>query len=165
MAGVRPGLLLLEEPPQPVPAHCHRIKGLMLWRRERDSNPRYPCGYTGFRDRRLQPLGHLSAYLYLWVRGPLRPAHPFPDFSCPGPAASGWGALSAAISSSLTNRRPAAKFPPLSGPSYFRVHKFPLTQGMSPWASRRAKSRTQGAGWISENGIRALFILRLLKNS
>ena len=25
-----------------------------------DSNPRYPCGYTGFRDRRLQPLGHLS---------------------------------------------------------------------------------------------------------
>jgi CheY-like chemotaxis protein len=25
-----------------------------------DSNPRYPCGYTGFRDRLLQPLGHLS---------------------------------------------------------------------------------------------------------
>ena len=23
-------------------------------------NPRYPCGYTGFRDRLLQPLGHLS---------------------------------------------------------------------------------------------------------
>src|SRR5439155_19568526 len=22
-----------------------------------DSNPRYPCGYTGFRDRLLQPLG------------------------------------------------------------------------------------------------------------
>src|SRR5690348_18363705 len=26
----------------------------------RDSNPRYPYGHTGFRDRRLQPLGHLS---------------------------------------------------------------------------------------------------------
>jgi hypothetical protein len=25
-----------------------------------DSNPRYPYGYTGFRDRLLQPLGHLS---------------------------------------------------------------------------------------------------------
>ena len=37
--------------------------GLMLylnWRREWDSNPRYPHEYTGFRDRRLRPLGHLS---------------------------------------------------------------------------------------------------------
>lgn len=25
-----------------------------------DSNPRYGCPYTGFRDRLLQPLGHLS---------------------------------------------------------------------------------------------------------
>ncbi len=25
------------------------------WRRGWDSNPRYPCGYNGFRDRRLQP--------------------------------------------------------------------------------------------------------------
>jgi hypothetical protein len=25
-----------------------------------DSNPRYRCRYTGFRDRLLQPLGHLS---------------------------------------------------------------------------------------------------------
>jgi hypothetical protein len=30
------------------------------WRRERDSNPRYPSGYSGFQDRRLKPLGHLS---------------------------------------------------------------------------------------------------------
>src|SRR5881397_1545143 len=32
-------------------------------RRERtgwDSNPRYPCGHTGFRDRPFQPLTHLS---------------------------------------------------------------------------------------------------------
>ena len=28
----------------------------------RDSNPRYRCRYTGFRDRLLQPLGHLSWY-------------------------------------------------------------------------------------------------------
>ena len=30
------------------------------WRRERDSNPRYPFGYNGFQDRRHQPLGHPS---------------------------------------------------------------------------------------------------------
>ena len=29
-------------------------------RRGRDSNPRYPCGYTGFRDRPIRPLWHLS---------------------------------------------------------------------------------------------------------
>src|SRR5688500_3251657 len=32
-----------------------------VWRRERDSNPRYPFGYNGFQDRRHQPLGHPSA--------------------------------------------------------------------------------------------------------
>jgi hypothetical protein len=32
-----------------------------IWRRERDSNPRYPLRYTRFRGARLQPLGHLSA--------------------------------------------------------------------------------------------------------
>jgi hypothetical protein len=32
-----------------------------LWRRGRDSNPRYPFGYAGFQDRSHQPLGHLSA--------------------------------------------------------------------------------------------------------
>jgi hypothetical protein len=31
------------------------------WRRERDSNPRYPFGYNGFQDRRFQPLTHPSA--------------------------------------------------------------------------------------------------------
>ncbi len=30
------------------------------WRRERDSNPRYPSGYSGFQDHRHRPLGHLS---------------------------------------------------------------------------------------------------------
>ena len=34
----------------------------------RDSNPRNPCGFTGFRDRLLQPLGHLSQ-----PRVPLQP--------------------------------------------------------------------------------------------
>ena len=33
---------------------------MYIWRRERDSNPRYADAYTGFRDRRLQPLSHLS---------------------------------------------------------------------------------------------------------
>jgi hypothetical protein len=33
-----------------------------VWRRGRDSNPRYPFGYAGFQDRSHQPLGHLSAY-------------------------------------------------------------------------------------------------------
>ena len=32
-----------------------------LWRRERDSNPRYPFGHNGFQDRRFQPLTHPSA--------------------------------------------------------------------------------------------------------
>src|SRR5215831_4988291 len=31
------------------------------WRRGRDSNPRNPCGFNGFRDRPIQPLSHLSA--------------------------------------------------------------------------------------------------------
>ena len=30
------------------------------WRRERDSNPRYPFGYSGFQDRLFQPLTHPS---------------------------------------------------------------------------------------------------------
>ena len=32
-----------------------------VWRRERDSNPRYPSGYIGFQDRLFQPLTHPSA--------------------------------------------------------------------------------------------------------
>jgi hypothetical protein len=31
------------------------------WRRERDSNPRYPFRHNGFQDRRYQPLTHPSA--------------------------------------------------------------------------------------------------------
>src|SRR5579859_5728857 len=34
-----------------------------LKRTGRDSNPRYPYGHAGFRDRSLQPLGHLSKLL------------------------------------------------------------------------------------------------------
>ena len=30
------------------------------WRRERDSNPRYPFGYSGFQDRPFRPLTHPS---------------------------------------------------------------------------------------------------------
>src|SRR5213596_3350562 len=37
------------------------VVGILGWRRERDSNPRYPFGYNGFQDRRHQPLGHPSA--------------------------------------------------------------------------------------------------------
>ena len=33
----------------------------MQWRRERDSNPRYPFRHNGFQDRRYQPLTHPSA--------------------------------------------------------------------------------------------------------
>src|ERR1700730_14805282 len=33
-----------------------------IWRRGRDSNPRYPFRYAGFQDRCHQPLGHLSGY-------------------------------------------------------------------------------------------------------
>jgi hypothetical protein len=35
---------------------------IMCWRRRRDSNPRYAFGaYNGLANRRLQPLGHVSA--------------------------------------------------------------------------------------------------------
>jgi hypothetical protein len=32
-----------------------------VWRRGRDSNPWKPSDFSGFQDRRLKPLGHLSA--------------------------------------------------------------------------------------------------------
>jgi hypothetical protein len=56
------------------------LRIVICWRQKRtgwDSNPRYPYGYTGFRDRLLQPLGHLSWYelnqvsarsLHRWLR-------------------------------------------------------------------------------------------------
>ena len=34
---------------------------LKVWRRERDSNPRYPFRYSGFQDRLIKPLSHPSA--------------------------------------------------------------------------------------------------------
>ena len=37
---------------------------LKLWRRERDSNPRYGFPYTHFPGVRLQPLGHPSDELW-----------------------------------------------------------------------------------------------------
>ena len=36
---------------------------LLIWRRGRDSNPRYGCPYAAFRVRCIQPLCHLSASL------------------------------------------------------------------------------------------------------
>ena len=36
------------------------MKGKMIWRRKRDSNPRATFAANGFQDRRLQPLGHSS---------------------------------------------------------------------------------------------------------
>ena len=45
-----------------------------IWRRVRDSNPRYPSGYAGFQDRCHQPLGQLSVTLFShhftgsWIR-------------------------------------------------------------------------------------------------
>jgi hypothetical protein len=38
------------------------------WRRGWDSNPRYPYGYNGFRDRPIQPLSHLSAPESIFLR-------------------------------------------------------------------------------------------------
>ena len=55
-------------------AHSHNRK---TWRRERDSNPRYPFGYTSFPGVHLKPLGHLSRYEKIpagWRRHSLRAA-------------------------------------------------------------------------------------------
>ena len=38
----------------------HKCLFFLMWRRERDSNPRYPFEYTRFPGVLLQPLGHLS---------------------------------------------------------------------------------------------------------
>ena len=37
-----------------------RNRGAKKWRRERDSNPRPACAGSGFQDRRVKPLRHLS---------------------------------------------------------------------------------------------------------
>ncbi len=44
------------------------------WRRGRDSNPRGACTPNGFRDRHLQPLGHLSAAVFTRLSGPDQPS-------------------------------------------------------------------------------------------
>ena len=43
------------------PRQRRQLRAVRIWRRERDSNPRYPFRYSGFQDRRHQPLGHPSA--------------------------------------------------------------------------------------------------------
>src|SRR3954464_14467200 len=48
-----------------------------LWRRGRDSNPRYSFGpYTGLANQRLQPLGHLSQLSSRKCRPAEAPAEP-----------------------------------------------------------------------------------------
>src|SRR2546428_12923380 len=45
------------------PLRVEGEKKLMTrWRRGWDSNPRYACAYSGFRDRHVQPLRHLSGW-------------------------------------------------------------------------------------------------------
>jgi site-specific DNA recombinase len=44
----------------PFPDGSDAGSNALRWRRRRDSNPRYPSGYSGFQDRRLKPLGHSS---------------------------------------------------------------------------------------------------------
>ena len=39
----------------------YKLTFVLDWRKGRDSNPRYRFRYSGFQDRRLQPLGHPSA--------------------------------------------------------------------------------------------------------
>src|SRR4029077_16844242 len=44
------------------PSHSNMVVGKsLIWRRERDSNPRNRCRFSGFQDHRHRPLGHLSA--------------------------------------------------------------------------------------------------------
>ena len=46
-----------------VPQPLSRYHNQDEWRRERDSNPRYPFEYAGLANLCLQPLGHLSTAL------------------------------------------------------------------------------------------------------
>src|SRR5256885_14731182 len=47
-------------------AGCKTLNNqLLMWRRGWDSNPRYACAYSGFRDRHVQPLRHLSGCAHL----------------------------------------------------------------------------------------------------
>src|SRR5262249_12539618 len=48
----------------------NRPKSLSGKRRGRDSNPRYGCPHTGFRDRPIRPLWHLSKFFTTLDLGP-----------------------------------------------------------------------------------------------
>ena len=51
----------LKPTPKPAPKPTPENGTLLtLWRREGDSNPRYPFRYSGFQDRPFQPLTHPS---------------------------------------------------------------------------------------------------------
>ena len=53
------------------------------WRRGRDSNPRNPCGLSGFQDRRNRPLCHLSGHEHFpFGHGRGKVEQTFP-FACP----------------------------------------------------------------------------------
>ena len=46
-----------------ISCNKYKLKQILngvLWQRDRDSNPGYPCGYNGFRIRPVRPLRHLS---------------------------------------------------------------------------------------------------------
>ena len=45
---------------KPGPGRARGAVGTVGWRRGWDSNPRYAYAYSGFRDRHVQPLRHLS---------------------------------------------------------------------------------------------------------
>ena len=50
------------------------------WRRERDSNPRNRCRFSGFQDHRHRPLGHPSAWpFYSGIRTLVSPPPLFPS--------------------------------------------------------------------------------------
>ena len=61
--------------PRPVSgvSLAEAAEGREGWRRERDSNPRKPSDFSGFQDRRLKPLGHLSVA----NTGGLKPRPPY----------------------------------------------------------------------------------------
>ena len=42
---------------------------LKIWRRERDSNPRWSFPHSGFQDRRFQPLTHPSSDQFITASG------------------------------------------------------------------------------------------------
>ena len=62
---------------QSNPTHLYAKKKLQVGdlqlplRKGRDSNPGYPQGYNGFRDRPDRPLRHLSNWSYLHAKEPI----------------------------------------------------------------------------------------------